>query len=261
LATIARLKSGVSRAQATAELNVILSRQFRAIPYTLRPQTLMMPLREMIVRSSKRGLWVLFAAVLAVLLIICVNLANLALTRATAREHEGAVRSALGASRGRLLRQSLAEMLLLGFAGGALGLLLAHWVLWALLAVAPSGLPRLNNVRLDGAVLTFTLVISVLAGLPAWRMAGSHPQDALRSGSARAGDTGTRFRVREMLIGVGTALSVMLLIAAGLLLASFTKLKNVPTGFAVDRTLTVNLQLPAAQYTQAQHRSEFWIRW
>jgi predicted permease len=265
LATIARLKSGVSRAQATAELNVILGRQFRTIPYTLRPKTLMMPLREMIVRSSKRGLWVLFAAVLAVLLIICVNLANLALTRATAREHEGAVRSALGASRSRLLRQSLAEMLLLGFAGGALGLVLAHWALWGLLAVAPPGLPRLHNVRLDGAVLGFTLAISVLAGvlaglLPAWRMAGSHPQDALRSGSARPGDTGSRLRVRELLVGSGTALSAMLLIAAGLLLASFTKLENVPTGFAVDRVLTVNLQLPAAQYTQAPQRSEFWRR-
>ncbi|HEX5483827.1 MAG TPA: ABC transporter permease [Terriglobia bacterium] len=265
LATIARMKPGVSQAQATAELNVILSRQFRQVPLKLRPRTVMMPLRDMIVRSSKRGLWLLFAAVLSVLLIICVNLANLALTRATAREHEAAVRSALGAGRGRLLRQSLTEMVLLGLVGGALGLLLAHWALRGLLAIAPSGLPRLNNVRLDSAVVGFILVVSVLAGLlagllPAWRMAQANPQDALRSGGMRAGETRARLRVRDVLVGAGTAFTTMLLIAAGLLIASFAKLENVPKGFAVDHILTVNLQLPSAQYTKGQQRKEFWRR-
>ncbi|MGH9352139.1 MAG: ABC transporter permease, partial [Terriglobia bacterium] len=263
LGTIARLKPGVSRAQAIAELNVILTRQFRSVPLKLRPRTLMMPLRDMIVRSSKRGLWLLFAAVLSVLLIICVNLANLALTRATAREHEAAIRRALGASRGQLLRQSLTEMVLLGLVGGGSGFVLAHWVLRGLLAIAPSGLPRLNNVRLDGAVLAFTLVASVLAGvlaglLPAWRMAQTHPQDALRSGSARAGDTHAQTRVRDVLVGAGTAFTTMLLIVAGLLLGSFANLKNVPKGFAVKHILTVNLQLPAAQYTKQQQRNAFW---
>jgi predicted permease len=265
LATIARLKPGVSRDQATAELNVILSRQFQAMPHTLRPRTLMIPLRNMIVRSSKRGLWLLFAAVLAVLLIICVNLANLSLTRATARAHEAAIRSALGASRGRLLRQSLAEMLLLGFAGGALGLVLAHWALWGLLAFAPSGLPRLRNVRLDGAVLGFTLVVSILAGLlagllPAWRMAQSHPQGALRSGSTRSGDSGGWLAARNLLVSLETALSTILVIAAGLLIVSFAKLGNVRTGFDVEHILTVNLQLPQAQYGQPQQQSGFWRR-
>ncbi len=153
LDTIARLRPGVSRAQAVADLNVILSRQFRSLPSELRPKTVMMPLREMIVRSSKGGLWLLLAAVLAVLLIICLNLANLALTRSTARAHEAAIRSALGASRGRLLRQSLTETLLLGLAGGGLGLLLAHWALRMLLTIMPASLPRLHNVRLDGAVV------------------------------------------------------------------------------------------------------------
>ncbi len=265
LGTIARLKPGVTPGQATAELNVILSRLFRSAPAGFHPTTVMMPLRDMIVRSSKRGLWLLFAAVLAVLLIICVNLAGLMLTRSTAREHEAAIRSALGAGRGRLLRQALVETLLLGVSGGALGLLLAYWALWAFLALAPPGLPRINNVRLDAAVLVFTLAVSVLAGLlagllPAWRIARVQPQDALHSSSQRGGESRGRSRLRELLVGLETALSVMLLIAAGLLIASFAKLERAPTGFAVDHVLTVNLQLPAAQYTQAPQRSEFWRR-
>ena len=262
-ATIARLKPGVSQAQATAELNVILNREFGAMPPISRPQTIMMPLRDMIVRSSKRGLWMLFAAVLALLLIICVNLANLVLTRATSREHEISIRRALGASRGRLLRQTLTETLLLGLLGGALGVVLAYWALWGLLALAPTSLPRLHNVRLDGVVLAFTLGISVAAGilaglLPAWRAAQANPQDALQSGGARSADSGARLRAREYLVGVETALSAMLLIAAGLLVASFAKLSTVPEGFSVDHILTVDLQLPGAQYTEAQQRGEFW---
>ncbi|MGB6482419.1 MAG: ABC transporter permease [Candidatus Acidiferrales bacterium] len=263
LGIIARLKPGVSQQQATAELNVILSRRVHSEWFTPGTRTVMMPLRDMIVRSSKRGLWMLLAAVLAVLLIICVNLANLVLMRATARQHEGAIRRALGATRSRLLRQTLTETLLLGLFGGALGLVLAHWALWGLLALAPVTLPRLQNVRLDGVVLAFTLGISVLAGvlagvLPSWRAARANPQDALRSGSARSAESNMRLRAREFLVGLETALSAMLLIAAGLLVASFAKLTNVPEGFAVDHILTVDVQLPEAQYTQAQQRSEFW---
>ncbi|HKF51926.1 MAG TPA: ABC transporter permease [Candidatus Acidoferrales bacterium] len=263
LATIARLKPGVTHAEATAELNVILTREFGVLPPSFHPQTLMMPLRDMIVRSSKRGLWLLLAAVLAVLLIICVNLANLVLMRATARQHDAAIRTALGASRGRLLRQALTETLLLGLLGGALGLLLAYWALRGLLALAPVTLPRLHNVHLDGAVLAFTLGISVLAGvlaglLPAWRASQANPHDALQSGGARNADSNVRLRAREFLVGLETALSAMLLIAAGLLVVSFAKLSTVPEGFAVDHILTVNLQLPGAQYTRQQQRGEFW---
>jgi len=263
LGAIARLKPGVSRAEATAELNVILSRRLGSQTFMPNPSTVMIPLRDMIVRSSKQGLWLLLAAVLAVVLIICVNLANLVLTRATAREHEAAIRRALGAGRGRLLRQSLAETLLLGLLGGALGLMLAHWALSMLLALAPISLPRLHNVRLDGSVLGFTLAISVLAGvlaglLPAWRTAQVNPQDALRLGEARSSESGVRQRAREFLVGIEMALSATLLVAAGLVLASFAKLETVPKGFTVEHILTVNLQLPAAQYTQTQERSEFW---
>jgi putative ABC transport system permease protein len=133
-----------------------------------------------------------------------------------------------------------------------------------LLAVAPVGLPRLHNVRLDGAVLGFTLAISVLAGvlaglLPAWRAAQTNPQDALQAGARGAG-SGVRLRAREFLVGLETALSAMLLVAAGLLIASFAKLVMVPEGFAVEHILTVNLQLPEGQYTQSEQRSDFWRR-
>jgi putative ABC transport system permease protein len=261
---IARLKPDVRQEQATAELNVILSRELGSQSFMPNPRTVIMPLRDMMVRSTERGLWMLLAAVLAVLLIICVNLANLVLTRATAREQEAAIRRALGASRGRLLRQTLVETLLLGLLGGTLGLVLAHWALWGLLAFAPASLPRLHNVRLDGAVLGFTLAISVLAGvlaglLPAWRAAQTNPQDALQAG-ARSADSSVRLRAREFLVGLETALSAMLLIAAGLLVASFAKLVRVPEGFEVEHILTVNLQLPEGQYTQSEQRSDFWRR-
>lgn len=263
LATIARLKRGVRRKEAVAELNVILSREFRALPATSQPQTIMMPLRDIIVRSTERGLWMLLAAVLTLLLIISVNLANLVLMRTTVTQHEAAIRTALGASPGRLVRQTLTETLLLGLLGGTLGVLFARWALWGLLALAPASLPRLSNIHLDGAVLGFTLGISILAGLfagllPAWRVAQTSPQDALRSGGARHADSRARLRVRELLVGLETALSAMLLIAAGLLVTSFAKLVKVPEGFAVDQILTVNLELPEAQYAQAEPRGEFW---
>ena len=259
---IARLKPSVSQEQATAELNVILNRELGSQSFMPNPRTVMIPLRDMIVRSTERGLWMLLAAVLAMLLIICVNLANLVLTRATAREQEAAIRRALGASRGRLLRQTLVETLLLGLLGGTLGVVLAHWALWGLLAIAPVSLPRLHNIRLDGAVLGFTLAISVLAGvlaglLPAWRAAQANPQDVLQAG-ARSADSGVRLRAREFLVGLETALSAMLLVAAGLLVTSFAKLVRVPEDFAVEHILTVNLQLPEGQYTQSEQRSDFW---
>jgi predicted permease len=259
---IARLKPGMSQEQATAELNVILGRELGSQTFMPNPGTVMIPLGDMIVRSARRGLWMLLGAVLVVLLIVCVNLASLVLARATMREHEAAIRRALGATRGRLLRQALTETLLLGLLGGALGLVLAHWALIGLLAAAPTGLPRAHNVRLDGAVLGFTLAISILAGifaglLPSWRTAQTNPREALRSGSA---ESGAQLRARDFLVGLETALSAMLLVVAGLLVASFAKLVRVPEGFATEHILTVNLQLPEGEYTKAEQRSDFWSR-
>ncbi|MGH9526982.1 MAG: FtsX-like permease family protein, partial [Terriglobales bacterium] len=195
-----------------------------------------------------------------------VNLANLLLARASGRRREMAVRGALGASPARLLRLALGETVVLALAGGGIGLLLAHFALRALLHWAPPGLPRLANVRLDGAVLWFTLGISVLAGVlagawPAWRMARSDPQEALRAGGgARAGESPGGRRGRELLAGIETALTAALLVTAGLLLASFNRLVNVPKGFNTQHLLTVRLQLPSAEYGQSAQRSGFWRR-
>ncbi len=262
-AAIARLKPGVNVASVTAELNATLHGLPNELSLYPHIRAAMMPLRDMITRSSERGLWALFAAVLALLLIICLNLTNLMLTRVTARAHEIAIRSAIGASRARLLRQMLVETLLLGILGGALGLVFARLLLQVLLAAIPAGLPRLQDVRLDGTVLGFTLALSLLAGvlaglLPAWRMAQSDPQDALRSGTPRTGDTGSRVRAREFLVGTQATLSVVLLTAAGLLLVSFTKLQDVPKGFAVQHILNVRLNPSPIEYTRSQQRNEFW---
>jgi predicted permease len=264
LAAIARLKPDVSRAAAAAELNGILGREFSGMA-ELHATTMITPLRSMMVRAWRRGLWMLLAAVLAVLLLICVNLANLALSRATTRQQEAAIRSALGASRGRLLQQALVESLLLGLAGGALGLMLAAAGFKALLALAPPRLPRAADIHLDATVLAVTFVASLLAGLlagllPAWRMARGNPQEALQSSSARVGESGARVRLRGLLVGGGTALSTILLIGAGLLLASFARLAAAPTGFAVEHVLTANLLLPEAEYKQPRQRLQVWNR-
>ncbi|MGH9488754.1 MAG: ADOP family duplicated permease [Terriglobales bacterium] len=256
-ATLARLRSGVSPAAATAELNAILRRRFPKLTGPYATYATMTPLRRKIVRTARRGLWMLLVADLAVLLIICVNLANLLLTRASAREREAAVRASLGASRARLLRQALTESLLLSLLGGALGLLLAEWALRGLLALVPPGLPRAANVHLNAPVLGFTFAAAVLAGLAAGVLPGLRFQVSgfrfQRGGEGRGGRT-----TRDLLVGLGTALTTILLIAASLLLTSFNRLAHVPTGFVADHVLTAKLQLSAARYTQAGERRQFW---
>lgn len=264
-AVIARLKPGVTPAAALAELNLIQAGINRRFPEMGDVQVVGEPLRDMMVGAAERGLWLLLAAVLALLLIVCVNLANLLLARATSRRRETAIRGALGARPGQLLRQALTETVVLALIGGAIGLVLARAALALLLRAAPPDLPRLDNVRLDGMVLWFTCAVSVAAGLlagalPAWRMAQGRPQEALRSSGARAGEAAAGRRAREALVGFETALTAGLLIVAGLLLASFTRLMNVPKGFSTARLLTASLVLPTTRYTQAAQREEFWRR-
>lgn len=262
-AAIGRLKTGVSQTQAVAELDAILRRLPDEISLYPQLRTAVMPLRDMVVRSARRGLWTLFAAVFIVLLIICVDLANLILTRSISKAHETAIRSALGASRGRLVRETLTETVVLGLLGGMLGLLLTRWILRVLLASVPSDLPRQHDIHLNVAVLMFTLTISVLVGLfagllPAWKTATTDPRDALTVTRGGSGDSRARLRSREVLVGGETALSVMLLVAGGLLLASFSRLQQVPKGFRVQHILSVSLDLPPAEYGRSQQRSEFW---
>ncbi len=262
-AAIARLKPGVTVAQARAQLDAITARVAQQSKDFPGLRVVVTPLRDQVVRGAREGLWLLLGAVLAVLLIICVNLANLLLARSTARRHEAAIRAALGASQRRLLGQVLSETLFLAILGGAAGLLLAHWLLRALVAAAPLNLPRLHNVHLDSAVLLFTLALSIAAGLlagllPAWRLARSDPQTALHSAGARVGEGRSRRSARQWLVGLESALSILLLVAAGLLLASFFRVAGIRKGFAVRHLLTVGLQLPTTRYHTGAQRQEFW---
>jgi putative ABC transport system permease protein len=255
---IGRLRERVTVDQARAELDVLqaqvseIATQEAHEPVTL--VTVVRPLAENIVARSRRGLLLLFGAIVAVLLIACSNLANLSLTRTLARGREAAIRSALGASRARLVGRAVLEQLLLAAAGGALGV----WVAWLALAMfvrtAPFDLPRVNDVTLDGRVLAFAATLSIAAGvvvamLPAWRLAGGDVQPALRTGGAVASDR-AGLRTRATLLAIQVALSVMLLVVTALVGASFIRLLNVDRGFTADRVLAVDVALPAARYAE-----------
>ena len=194
-------------------------------------------------------LLVLLAAVGFVLLIACVNVANLLLARSTARTAEFAIRSALGATRGRVIRQLLTESLLLALAGGGLGLLLASWGLKGALKVLPEALPRAEEVHLDGRVLLFMLAASVLAGIlfglaPALKNSQHDLQETLKEGGR--GSSGPRHRAQRVFVVVEMALAVVLLAGAGLMIRSLTKLWSVDPGFDPHNVLTFDLSFPAA---------------
>jgi hypothetical protein len=224
----------------------------------------MSSLHEDIVGQSRRGLLVLLGAVGAVLLILCVNLANLSLARAAGRARESAIRTALGAGRARLVRQTLTESLLLALAGGVLGIALAGVGVHLLVRAAPLDLPRLSEVGLDGRVLAFALLISLVTGvafgiLPALRSAGAHPQEALKSGSYTTTEGRRGVRVRDLLVAVEAALSAVLLITAGLLIGSFVRLMHVDKGFDIERVLACAVAMPSTKYTQAHRWPPFSI--
>ena len=257
-----RLRPGVSPAQAVAELNVILGNITQRLPEKVEVHAAIVPLLDQITGRSRSGLELMLAAVGAVLLIGCVNIANLLLARAATRRKEIAIRSAIGASRGRLVRQMLAESLVLSGLGGLTGLIVAAAGLRLLLATAPVDLPRIDEIHLDGVVLLFTLTVSILAGLlfgflPAWRFARADPQDAMRLGARGATAAKSSGRLRSFLVTAEVGLSAMCLVAGGLLLHSFAKLLDVDRGFDTERIITVNLNLPNNRYPNASQRTAF----
>jgi len=254
---LARLAHGVPLEQAQTELDAVAARFHAAQPqfYDAKSswKVTAASFAEQAIAGARTPLLVLLGAVALVLLIACANVANLLLARATGRRRELAVRAALGAGSGRLVRQMLTESLLLGLAGGAVGVLLGAWGVSALLALAPPGLPRLSEVELDGVVLAFTLGVSLLAGIgfgifPAWRAARSDPQEALR-GAGREG--GTRGPGR-WLAAVQVGLSLVLLTGAGLLLRSFWNLMQVEPGFRPEALLTARLSPSPGKYSSAE---------
>jgi predicted permease len=263
LTVIGRLRSGVGVAQAKAEVATIADRLARQYPDAdEKVGGTVEPLQDALVRDSRGALLVLLGAVGLVLLIACVNVANLLLSRVAARETELAVRTALGAGRGRLLRQLLTESMVLALLGGAAGIVVATFSLDALLALQPQGVPRLAEVRVDRAVVAFAALLSVLTGIvfgafPALQMARRATARSLHEGS-RGILGGRGHRLRGGLVIGQMALAMVLLAGAGLLLRSFVRLRHVPPGFRTDSALTFRISLPESAYKENPPRVAFY---
>ena len=260
--SILRLRSGVSMEQASAELNSVQAAMCARLGPDAQLREQIYPLQVKMTGSVRKSLIVLMSAVGAVLLILCVNLANLALSRAVGRIRDAAIRTALGASRARLLRTAFLESGILCLAGGVLGVLFAYLGLHALIAAAPLDIPRLADVRLDARVLLFAFAISgftaIICGtLPALRTAASDsPVDALKAGRSNT-DGRAGALLRNALVGIEVALSAALLITAGLLIASFAHLMSIDRGFDVSRVLSVRVPLPYGKYSKPVQTTEF----
>ncbi|HEX7185448.1 MAG TPA: ABC transporter permease [Thermoanaerobaculia bacterium] len=255
LAALARLAPGATLEEARSEAKVIADRLARQYPGANKGLGIgLEPLQDSLVGEVRTELLVLLGAVLFVLLIACVNVANLLLVRSTAREGEVAVRSALGAGPGRIVRQLLTESLILALAGGAAGIGLAVWATKALVAVAPSQIPRIEEVGVDAPVLLFALAITLATGLlsglaPAVQAARPNLVGALKEG-ARGSRSRAATRARNVLVVGEIALAVMLLAGAGLLLRSFARLQNVDLGFQTENVLKFHITLPETRYDE-----------
>ncbi len=243
---VGRLRAQVSLVQAQTEMNTIAQRLEQAYPEANKGLGInLVPLQVQQTGSTVRlALWMLFGAVVLVLLIACTNVANLMLARGIAREREMAIRMALGAGRWRLIRQLLTESALLVLLAAAVGLLIASWGIQAVLSLSPANLPRLDGVAIDAKVLAFTTIVSLLTGLlfglaPALKISQTQPGAALKDGRSASG--GISGRLRSLLVIAEFSLTVLLLAGAGLLLRSFSKLQAVDPGFDPARVLSVQL--------------------
>ena len=268
---IGRLKDGVSPAAAEAELTALLPQWSDRtgakmhVPDPKNHPMQMEPVQAEIVGSASRAIWVLQAAVGFVLLIACANLANLLIARAETRHREFAVRTALGASRGTLLRQFVIEGTLLSVVGGGLGVALAVAGLRALLAFYPESLPRSADVGLDPTALVFTLGVSLLTGLVFGLAPLAHTRagalaTALKEGGGRGATGGGRHGVRRGLVVAEVALAVVLVVGAGLMVRTIVNLSRVDAGFNRSRLTTFSLDLPNANYGQSTDRARFYHR-
>src|SRR4051812_32842936 len=263
ISVVGRLRAGVTAAQAGADLDRIEQGIATQFPDKVGGYTVgAVPLLASMVDTVEQPLLILFGAVAFVLLIACVNVSNLLLARATTRTGEIAVRAALGARRGRLVRQLLAESVVLALAGGAAGLLLASWGVRALMMVAPPDLPRAADVHLDATILAFSVLLSILAGVvfgTAPAILASRPDLGvfLRDAGRNAGASGGRRRLRAVLVTAQVALALVLLAGAGLAVRSFQRLMHVDPGFRTANVLAFDISLPEAGYESMESQEAF----
>jgi putative ABC transport system permease protein len=260
---LARLKPGVSETQAQSELNVIQAAIAKQLPEPMHLAAQVTPLVEEVTGRVRTGLIVLLASIGAVLLIVCANLANLALARAVARNRDVSIRIALGANRWQMLRQMLTESVLTSIAGGVLGVALAWGGLHLLLHYAPVDLPRIAEIAIDGRVLAFAFGLAALAGIvfgsvPAWQASKADPQTALRAASHNVTDGRRGVRLREALVSLEVGLGALLVIASGLLVLSFVRLMNVDKGFQPEKLIAAEVNLPEASYQKREDRETFY---
>jgi predicted permease len=261
----ARLKPGVTIEQARAELTMLMESIKQAYPGTHSREhgVYASALKDYVVDpNAQRALWLLFGAVVLVLLIACANVANLFLAQAAGREKELAVRAALGASRFSLVRQLLSESLLLSGCGAAAGWLFAQWLLAVVVKFSPEQVRRMGEIKLDAGVLIFTLALSVLTALlfglaPALGATKLNLNEVLKNGARAVSGGARQHRLRGALVVLEVALALLLLTGSGLLLKSFAKLRTVELGFNPDRLLTMSLRLPGSRYEDPAQRVNY----
>ena len=264
LRPIGRLKPGVTLAQAQADTDTIARQLEAAYPDTDAGWNLrLVSLREQIVGNIRSTLYILLGAVGLVLLIACANVANLLLAHAASRRKEIAVRTALGAGRLRIVRQMITESVILALMGGALGTLLAVWGIQALIALSGANIPATAQVKIDFTVLGFTLVTSVLTGVlfglaPALRTMKLSLSETLKEGGRSGSESAQRNRTRSLLVIFESAIALMLLVGAGLLIRSLIRLQNTNPGFDASNVLTIRIDLPQQKYFAPETLSNFW---
>jgi len=263
LRAIGRLRQGVTLQQAQADIDAVVAGLEKLYPESNKDWRLrLVPMREYLVGQTRRPLYVLFGAVVFVLLIACANVANLMLAQASRRQKEVTLRHALGANRMRLIRQLLTESALLSLIAGGLGLLLAWWSPDVLMAMAADSIPNVGEIRLDNRVLGFTLLVSLLTGVvfglaPALQASRPDLNETLKEGGKGGGSGSRTGRARNALIVIEVAMALVLLVGAGLLIKSFRRLQEVDPGFDPRNLLTMRLFLPQSKYAEPQQRQAF----
>jgi putative ABC transport system permease protein len=262
VSAIGQLKHGTTIDQARAEMSAIAARLATQYPVNTGWDVKLVPMLEFAVRTIKPALIVLLVAVAFVLLIACANVANLLLARATGRQKEIATRTALGASRWRIVRQLLTESVILSLIGGVVGLLLAKWGMDLLLTLAPQDLPRMSNVSLDGRVLAFTAGITLLTGVifgvvPALQASKPNLNETMKDAGRGSTEGGRKQLIRNSLVVLEVASALVLLVGAGLMIKSFWRLQQVDPGFNPNNTLTTSVQLPKLKYPEETQQVAF----